>query len=133
MTKYVSTDCVVPGLIAAVYEDLEELELLQALGARLRILAAEGRIVPFQALLELWNGPDLAGALEASYQLEAYQYFGDCHSAHCFGRKLFELQCNLELTEEERETIQFGRYGDLMAARLGAMKTAYGYLVPKGK
>lgn len=132
MAKSVSIDCVVPGLIAAVYEDLEELELLQALGARLWSLAAEGQIVPFQALLEARHVFGVEDALRESDQLGDYQYFGDCRSAHCFGRKLFELQCNLELTEEERQTIQFRRYGKLMAVRLGAVETSYGYLLPKG-
>lgn len=133
MTESVSIDCVVPTLIPIIYEDLSELASIKTLGRRFMELEQAGELPKFQAMLELWNEPDLAGALAASDQLESYQYFGDCRSAHCFGRKLFELQCNLELTEEERETIQFGRYGDLMAARLGAMETAYGYLVPKGK
>ena len=95
-------------------------------------LEQAGELPKFQAMLELWNEPDLEGALAASYQLEAYQYFGDCRSAHCFGRKLFELQCNLELTEEEKKTIDFSRYGKRMAARVGAIETSYGYLLPEG-
>lgn len=131
MTESVSIDCVVPTLIPIIYEDLSELASIKTLGRRFMELEQAGELPKFQAMLELWNEPDLEGALAASDQLEDYQYFGDCRSAHCFGRKLFELQCNLKLTEEERETIQFGRYGDLMAARLGAVETAYGYLLPK--
>lgn len=118
MTESVSIDCVVPTLIPITYEDLSELASIKTLGRRFMELEQAGELPKFQAMLELWNEPDLEGALAASDQLEDYQYFGDCRSAHCFGRKLFELQCNLKLTEEERETIQFGRYGDLMAARL---------------
>lgn len=125
-------DCMAPTLIPIIYEDLLELAQIKTLGRRLMELEQAGELPKFQAMLELWNEPELEGALEASYQLEDYQYFGDCRSAHCFGRKLFELQCNLELTEEERQTIQFHRYGKLMAVRLGAVETSYGYLLPKG-
>ena len=125
-------DCMAPVLIPVIYEDLLELEHIKTLGRRLMELEQAGELPKFQAMLELWNEPDLEGALAASYQLEAYQYFGDCRSAHSLGLMLFQLQYGLELTEEEKKTIDFSRYGKRRAARVGAIETSYGYLLPEG-
>ena len=49
------------------------------------------------------------------------------------GNKEAEKTEEKELTEEEKETIDFSRYGKRMAARCGAVETSYGYLLPKGE
>lgn len=131
--ELVEIDCLVPALIPSIYEALEQLERIQTLSKRLKELENGGQLVKFQALLELWDVTDLESAIQGSFRLEEYQYYGACRSAHSLGWMLFQVQCNVELTEEEKETIDFSRYGKRMAARCGAVETSYGYLLPKGE
>ena len=131
--ELVEIDCLVPALIPSIYEALEQLERIQTLSKRLKELENGGQLVKFQALLELWDVTDLESAIQGSFRLEEYQYYGACRSAHSLGWMLFQVQCNVELTEEEKETIDFSRYGKRMAARFGAVETSYGYLLPKGE
>ena len=131
--ELVEIDCLVPALIPSIYEALEQLERIQTLSKRLKELENGGQLVKFQALLELWDVTDLESAIQGSFRLEEYQYYGACRSAHSLGWMLFQVQGNVELTEEEKETIDFSRYGKRMAARCGAVETSYGYLLPKGE
>ena len=129
---YAEIDCIAQALIPAIYEGLKRLDLLQDIGKRLKELEEAGELTKFQALLELWEVTDIEGALKESCRLDDYQYYGQCRSAHSLGLMLFQLQYGLELTEEEKESMDFSRYGKRMAARVGAIETSYGYLLPEG-
>jgi hypothetical protein len=63
--------------------------------------------------------------------MSLYDFSEGFQSENTIGQKAFEEIKQTVLTKEEKESICFSECGRRMLVKCGAVKTSYGYLIPK--
>ena len=130
-TESVMIDCKVPALALAIYEDLESFSEIQTLSQMLLSLEQNSQLLKYKAMLELFFAPSLSDALSLSERMSLYDFSEGFQSENTIGQKAFEEIKQTVLTKEEKESICFSECGRRMLVKCGAVKTSYGYLIPK--